>query len=634
MRRPALLLLLSASLSSIGWAAAQPLAALAPAETFLTLGWTPGAPPQNTRENTPQNALTRDLGALDWPRVGRTLEALAPLTGDSSSETMLRLYGYLFQGQQGTPPPGNDLFANCPEWRALERTYPPMPDLTADDAFDEALLSVSTSTYNPVPAVTATLRVEPTLEAQFAATHRALIRCGERSGTEIVRLQEGNVPLIVLGNAGDFPVVLSRVKNLFIVGTNPEVVRSVVRRVAGSDEANLAETPFYRQNQALLAGNGMSLSLDAAALGGSVESLGGTLTGAQSDPLLRRAVAALRTLGSFAGRLHSDGGAVTLSTRLNVNPAGGDRELAALLTCRCPAPAPTFAPETSVSVSSVHLQPRRMVAYLEGWVNLAGRAAGENVSLQQLAQQVGVDLDVALLDWLGSGVTSIVLEPFGTDLGTLLYGQAQVLALETRGSEAAKRGLAALGRAVQQGVERNTFGETDGAMFAQVARETYRYRGTDISRLRFGPTTDLGTAFVGDTLLVGTPASALESVLDTVQGRTGALTDAEPFVQFRQGAPEVVTQLSYSDLSPHLQGFADVARLASQPLAFAAAAGLSTGAGTGAGAAEPPSFADLLHLTELLPNVLTILGEHTGTLTSYTWVEDNARRSLARLNLR
>ncbi len=376
----------------------------------------------------------------------------------------------------------------------------------------------------------------------------------------------------------------------------------------------------------------MSLSLDAAALGGSVESLGGTLTGARSDPLLRRTVAALRTLGSFAGRFYSDGGAVTLSTRLNVNPAGGDPELAALLTCRCPAPAPTFAPETSVSVSSAHLQPRRMVAYLGGWVNLAGRAAGENVSLRQLARQAGLDLEAALLDWLGSGVTSIVLEPFGTDLNTLLYGQARVLALETRGPEATRRGLAALGRAMQQGVEQNTFGETDGGMFTQVARETYRYRDTDISRLRFGPTTDLGTAFLGDTLLVGTPASALEAVLDTARGRVGAVTDAEPFVQSQQGAPEVVTQLGYSALSPQLSGFADVARLTSQPLAFAAAAGL--GAGTETGAVEPPSFADLLHLTELLPDVLTILGEHTGAFTSHTWVEGDVRRSLARLNLR
>lgn len=437
-------------------ALAQPLAALVPAETFLTLGWTPGPSPQDT----PQNALTRDLAALDWSRAGRTLEALTPLTGNGSSENMLNLYGYLLQGQQAGLPQENNPFADCPEWRALARTYLPMPNLTLNNTFDEALLSVSAASYNPVPAVTATLRVEPALAAQFAAFQRAIVRCSERGGTEIVRLKEGDVLLFVVGNAGDFPVVLSRVENLFVAGTNPEVVRGVVRRATGSDEANLSQTPFYRQNRDLLSGNGMSLSLNAAALGGSVESLGGALTDAETEPLLRRAVATLRTLGSFAGRLQLGGSESELSTRLNVNPAGGDPELAALLTCRCPAPAPTLAPETSVSVSSTHLEPRKLFAYLEGWTKLAGRASGEPTSLRQLARQAGFDIGVALLGWLGNGVTSVVLEPVSTDLGTLLYGQAQVLVLETRGAEATEKGLAALARAVQKGLEQNTLSDT------------------------------------------------------------------------------------------------------------------------------------------------------------------------------
>lgn len=104
------------------------------------------------------------------------------------------------------------------------------------------------------------------------------------------------------------------------------------------------------------------------------------------------------------------------------------------------------------------------------------------------------------------------------------------------------------------------------------------------------------------------------------------------FLQAQEGAPSVVTQLSYNVLSAQLQGLADLTRLASQPLAFAAAAGLEEMVGemTGetAASAEPPGFADLLHLTELPPNVLGALSDHTGTLVGYTWVEDGARRSL------
>ena len=83
---------------------------------------------------------------------------------------------------------------------------------------------------------------------------------------------------------------------------------------------------------------------------------------------------------------------------------------------------------------------------------------------------------------------------------------------------------------------------------------------------------------------------------------------------------------------------ADLTRLASQPLAFAAAAGLGEMAGEMAGettvSAELPGFANLLHLTELLPNVLEVLSDHTDTLVGYTWVEGGTRRSLTRLTLR
>jgi len=232
MRRPALTFLLGPLVTGALAAAqpaqpAQPLAALAPADTFLVLGWTPGPPPQSA----PRHALTRDLEALDWARAGRTLEALAPLTDDPSLEDLLGLYGSLFQGEQGRLPQGDDPFADCPEWRALERTFTPMPDLTLDDAYDAALVSVSASAFNPLPTLTAILRVEPALAAQFAAVQRALVRCSERSGTEIVRLHEGDVPLLIFGNASDFPVVVSRVGPLFVVGSNPEVVRGILRLV-------------------------------------------------------------------------------------------------------------------------------------------------------------------------------------------------------------------------------------------------------------------------------------------------------------------------------------------------------------------------------------------------------------------
>ena len=95
--------------------------------------------------------------------------------------------------------------------------------------------------------------------------------------------------------------------------------------------------------------------------------------------------------------------------------------------------------------------------------------------------------------------------------------------------------------------------------------------------------------------------------------------------------------LSNSVLSAQLRGLADLTRMVSQPLAFAASAGFTERSGERSGetatSAEVPGFADLLHLTELLPDALGVLSDHTDTLGGYTWVEDGARRSLTRLNL-
>ncbi len=93
-----------------------------------------------------------------------------------------------------------------------------------------------------------------------------------------------------------------------------------------------------------------------------------------------------------------------------------------------------------------------------------------------------------------------------------------------------------------------------------------------------------------------------------------------------------MTQLSYSVLSAQLRGLADLIRLASQPLAFTASVGLTEMSGMTT-SAEVPGFADLLHLTELLPDALGVLSDYTRTLVGYTWVDGNARRSLTRLTL-
>lgn len=605
--------------------AAPPPTALAPAETFAVLGFRTGAPDDGTTQ-----ALTDDLETLGWEQAGRTLERLGAFSDDPVTSRMLEMYGQMFQGEQGNMDASDgSRFERCLERQQETVTW--TDDQTP--ATEGGLITVSASAYNPVPAVTALLRATPAAEPMFTELHRALVRCTERTGNEVARLREGNTTIFVLGNAGDFPVAVSRRGRLFVAGTNPEAVRGVLRRAGGSDEANFAETPLYRNNEELLTRPGLHLALDAGALAGTLESLSGSLTDAQTAPLADRLVRALRTLGTYAGTLGVGDGEVRLESQLTVNPGGGDRELAALLLRDAPAPDPRFAPRSAYSVGAANVPVGPLFAYLDGWARLAGEASGRPLGLRRLARDAGLDLDVALLDWLGNELESAVLEPLGTDLTPYLYGQAQVFTVRTRGEAATRAGLAEIGRFVTRLVRKGVLGDVGGMedTLFEPATEQTTFGGVQIERTRFGPNLDVGVAFLDDTLLVGTPAAALESAISTARGDTRSVADDADFGEARAEMPAGVTRLSYTDVSGQLRGLGELAELASQPLAFAAQAGLSE---LGSGEAEGVSFADLLHLTDLLPETLFVFAEHTGALSSYTYIDGDQQRSVSRLELR
>ena len=604
--------------------AAPPLETLAPADSFAVLGFRTGTP-----DGTAQ-PLQDDLETLGWERAGAILERLGAFSGDPMTGGMLEMYGQMFQGEPGDRSFEDSRFGRCLQRQLADVTGPN----EAGPVLEGGFITASASSYNPIPAATALLRVTPAAEPFYTGLHRALIRCTERTGNEVVRLQEGGTPILVLGNAGDFPVAISRRGRLFIAGTNPEAVRGILRRAGGSDEASFADTPLFSNNEELLSRPGLNLALDAGVLAGTVESLSGSFTDAQTAPLADRLVRALRTLGSYAGTLGVGNGEVRLESQLTVNPAGGDPELAALLLSETSAPDPRFAPRSAYSVTAATVPVESLFEYLNGWARLAGQAGGQPLGLRQLARDAGFDLDVALLNWLGDGSESAVLEPLGTDVTPYLYGQAQIFAIETRGEAATRAGLDEIGRFVLQLVREGDLsemdlGEMDGALLESATEQT-TFGGVDIERTRIGPNTDIGVAFIGDTLLVGTPASALESAISVGRGDLRSVTDDADFQAARAAMPDTVTQLGYTDLSRQLQGLSDLLELASQPLAFAAAAGLSELGGE----AEGVSFADLLHITDLLPETLAVLAEHTGASSSYTYIEGNRQRSVSRLELR
>lgn len=618
---------------------AQPLSALAPAETVLTLGY-------KTSGEGGSNALKDDLAELDWAGARETLEQLATLLGASDSERGAfgdasggdtsggagsedgytdnsmdnigdEVLGGLLDSLSAREAGQTMLSEACPE--LLEERFKNVEDGALD-----ALLTVSVSPFNPVPAATALLRVEDEVASTYAEMQEVIVRCAER-GSEVVRLEQGDIPLYVVGDGSNFPVIIGHLDDLFFAGSNPEVVRGVVRRAQGNTEANFAGGRLYGEASDILEVDGVSFSLNVAGLAQIAENFGGLFVdGPDMEAAFERGLAILRTVEGFAGSIRATSAGLESESLTAVNPDGGDAELAELLLCEtCAVSSPFLAPETSVGVNAQYVAWEPIFNYLQGVLDDLEPFVGESLDIKAILQEeLGLDLDTALFDWLGNEVYSVVLEPFSADLGTLFYGSAQAFYVPVTSREAAEAGLEELAEVAKTALEATSDMDIDefSLQFTDIATETYTYEGAEVTRYRSGINTDVGVTFLGNYLVVGTPAGALEPLIDTFNGVGPNLLANRSFRDALSGQPEEVVVLSYSESGVQLAGLADLFGLFSQPLAFAANLALAEMASADA----QPSYAELLTLADLLPEALDIIAERVGAASSISEVRDGA----------
>ena len=619
--------------------AAQPLSALAPAETVLTLGY-------KTTGESGSNALKDDLAELDWAGAKETLEQLATLLGASDSESAFgdasggdtsggagneygdangstdnigdEVLGGLLDSLSAREAGQTMLSEACPE--LLEESFKNVESGALD-----ALLTVSVSPFNPVPAATALLRIKDEEVASiYAEMQEVIVRCAER-GSEVVRLEQGDIPLYVVGDGSNFPVIIGHLDDLFFAGSNPEAVRGVVRRAQGNSEANLAGGRLYGEASDILEVDGVSVSLNVAGLAQIAENFGGLFVdGPDMEAAFERGLAILRTIEGFAGSVRATSAGLESESLTAVNPDGGDAELADLLLCEtCAVSSPFLAPETSVGVSAQYVAWKPIFDYLQGVLDDLEPLVGESLDIKAiLREELGLDLDTALFDWLGNEVYSVVLEPSSADLGTLFYGSAQAFYVPVTSREAAEAGLGELAEVAKTALEATDDMDIDefSSQFTDIATETYTYEDVEVTRYRSGINTDIGVAFLGNYLVVGTPAETLESLIDTFNGGEPSILAKRSFREALSNQSEEVVARSYSESGVQLAGLADLSGLFSQPLAFAA--NLALAEMTSANA--QPSYAELLTLTDLLPEALSITAERVGTTSGYTEVRDGA----------
>ncbi|MGL4610007.1 MAG: DUF3352 domain-containing protein [Trueperaceae bacterium] len=598
--------------SSFAFAQEQkPLAAFAPADSLATLSW--------AQQSPVFDSFAEDVNALEWQKSKEAVLKLLDYVATMSSE-LGEGEAWIWESLRDLIA-GEEMTGELPELLASCAAFEPLSSKKFLNGKEflaaEALLTVSADAVNPMPAFTALLRpTDPELSAHFAELQSALITCAEESDNEslaVTTLEQDGTTLYVVGDGSDFPVIVGSINDVFFVSSNPEAARGIVRKVNGSSEDTLEDNKLFQTATAKLKPSEtmVGLTLDFDAIATLLESSTTMMKGedATLDYALTRGAAMLRSLGGYAGHLSVTPEGLVSESIFATNPEGGDAELLKLINCAtCKVSSPFLAPDNANALSSAYIPVRELFAYADSWVRGFSQANGEPTTLRDLLAEEDIDIDTLLLDWIGSEAHTFVLEPYSTDAKTLLYGLPQVTVIPVSSPEAAQQGLDRIGQAFWEFYPTlldSGFTATELAGFANVFGEfavrPYDYNGTTIHRVQYGFNGDLAYAFIGNYLVLGTPSSALETLIDTYQG-SRSIVNNKDYVAARSRAPQNLTTFGYSQDKPNYQGLADALQLLSQPLAYGVQTAITTMESVGSFAEEYTFEPYAVDLEDVTPN--------------------------------
>jgi hypothetical protein len=296
--------------------------------------------------------------------------------------------------------------------------------------------------------------------------------------------------------------------------------------------------------------------------------------------------------------------------------------------------SPFLVPDDSVSTWSQNIPLRASLNYLQGWLDDAEPLLGERLDIKQVVRdELGVDLDTALFNWLGEELHWAQLEG---NIDDWFYGSPQIVFMPVVSQEAAQRGLDLWASLLTPyanaifGLLSSFSGDVDLADlidnvyladedFTFVLRD-YGYRDINYSRLQAGLNTDIASAFIGNYLVIASPAETIKEAIDTFLGGPSMLDNP---VYRRVDRSGVTVASSFQDERYLMQASAEFFRLLAQPAAY----GLSFLAQDELWYAQPenlPSYGDWLRLTELPSVAMMVLAEHLSTSEATVKVEEDA----------
>lgn len=424
----------------------------------------------------------------------------------------------------------------------------------------EVWLTVSASSFNPLPAVTLVARLNG---AGQAAIDELLAEAMADAGT--TALTEGAVTFYVaaatedtdeddLGVPAEFgALAFARAGDLVTASSNPDVLRGVLRRYQGAAEPNLTGSAGFTNTVGTLGAGNFYVYLDMATV---VTVASPFASGMGFDGLVQRLGNAFNTMGSY-GAVSSvvadgiDGRSVRVLGDRNLDPrlydllsgSGGVSNDAA-----------AFVPSTALGFQVSTLD-------IPGWWAWLGEVAASEPQLgiddldEMVTSMTGIDLDQVLFSWMGSEVAVITAgAPSSAPIGAAMVNPLgdSLYLVKANDEAAAESGIGMLFQmaAGMAGSFMDPMGEG-----AQVTPASRTVGGVTVTDWAIADGFSVSTAVTNGYAIIATTPAGMDQALVASQGSQGLPVSLAPL---RQRIPEGVNSYALSDDSAALASTADM----------------------------------------------------------------------------
>lgn len=369
-------------------------------------------------------------------------------------------------------------------------------------------LNVSIS--NPVPNLTLILTPDAAARAEIADE-----LASAESSPGALTLMEGSQPFVSLPLDGAMTLNVALTDAHFVLSTNPDVLRGVLRREAGSSEPSLVSSPGWTATSAHVGRGNLHFYLDVAAgmnvLHPFLRPFAGEFGVAG---LLDELVTAIATTGTIASSsVFTDSGTATESVQVVQGDSAAVRSLI-LDRGAVSRDGLVFVPADSLNVAVG-------TSSAVGWWDYLNGVFARNpelgiTSLDDLLRMFfGVDLRTNLFSWLGDEITTVTvgmgdLAQPGVASDNLL-GESLFI-MRTTDDAAASTGLETL--LTTLGSTIGMFMSLDGSGPAAAGAQTETVQGVTVSTMDIGSGIVLSWAVTDGFVLFSTDGTSVAAALE------------------------------------------------------------------------------------------------------------------------